>query len=137
MIIVMQSRLKAMEKEHEWILEERELFNRRGTDYDFEGMSRVELESELDTLRRDLASLQKQLNKKVMALLDKAKSEYATLIRKRNTVTDDRRKIERVIERLDAKTNGARQDLATSRSRIWHHLLDTSPGRSSATSTPI
>lgn len=45
----------------------------------------------------------KKINKKVMGMIEKAEGEYTELLRKRKVVENDKKKIETVIENLDAK----------------------------------
>lgn len=45
----------------------------------------------------------KKINKKVMGMIEKAEGEYTELLRKRKVVENDKKKIQEVIENLDAK----------------------------------
>jgi structural maintenance of chromosome 2 len=47
--------------------------------------------------------LEKRVNKKVMAMFEKAEDEYNALISKKNTIENDKSKITKVIEELDEK----------------------------------
>ncbi|XP_058106718.1 structural maintenance of chromosomes protein 2-2-like [Magnolia sinica] len=48
-------------------------------------------------------SLEKRVNKKVMAMFEKAEDEYNDLLSKKNIIENDKPKIKKVIEELDEK----------------------------------
>ncbi|KAM7472392.1 hypothetical protein LguiA_010575 [Lonicera macranthoides] len=55
------------------------------------------------THRKLILSLEKRVNKKVMAMFEKAEDEYNDLISKKNIIENDKSKIKMVIEELDEK----------------------------------
>ncbi|VVB17708.1 unnamed protein product [Arabis nemorensis] len=93
---------KLVEK-HTWIASEKQLFGKGGTYY----VAREKLEK----LQSDQSSLEKRVNKKVMAMFEKAEDEYNALISNKITIEDktesyyanDKFKIKKVIEELDEK----------------------------------
>ncbi|MBA0794578.1 hypothetical protein Gohar_018893, partial [Gossypium harknessii] len=93
---------KLIEK-HAWIATERQLFGRSGTDYDFASRDPHKAREELDKLQTEQSSLEKRVNKKVMAMFEKAEDEYIDLMSKKNTVENDKSKIKKTIEELDEK----------------------------------
>lgn len=93
---------KLIEK-HAWIATERQLFGRSGTDYDFASRDPHKAREELDKLQTEQSSLEKRVNKKVMAMFEKAEDEYNDLMSKKNTVENDKSKIKKTIEELDEK----------------------------------
>ncbi|WZZ00461.1 hypothetical protein YC2023_072789 [Brassica napus] len=93
---------KLVEK-HTWIASEKQLFGKGGTDYDFESCNPYVAREKLDKLQSDQSSLEKRVNKKVMAMFEKAEDEYNALISKKNTIENDKSKITKVIEELDEK----------------------------------
>ncbi|MBA0851713.1 hypothetical protein Goshw_024691 [Gossypium schwendimanii] len=93
---------KLIEK-HAWIGTERQLFGRSGTDYDFASRDPHKAREELDKLQTEQSSLEKRVNKKVMAMFEKAEDEYNDLMSKKNTVENDKSKIKKTIEELDEK----------------------------------
>ncbi|KAK8652071.1 hypothetical protein V6N13_061095 [Hibiscus sabdariffa] len=93
---------KLIEK-HAWIATERQLFGRGGTDYDFASRDPHKAREELEKLQTEQSGLEKRVNKKVMAMFEKAEDEYNDLMSKKNTVENDKSKIKKTIEELDEK----------------------------------
>ncbi|KAI3993728.1 hypothetical protein MKX01_002741 [Papaver californicum] len=93
---------KLLEK-HSWIAAEKQLFGKSGTDYDFSSCNPHKSMEELEKLQADQSSLEKRVNKKVMAMFEKAEDEYNDLISKKNIIENDKSKIKMVIEELDEK----------------------------------
>ncbi|KAF6164612.1 hypothetical protein GIB67_032840, partial [Kingdonia uniflora] len=93
---------KLLEK-HSWIGAEKQLFGRSGTDYDFSSRDPHKAREELEKLQSEQSSLEKRVNKKVMAMFEKAEDEYNDLISKKNIIENDKSKIRMVIEELDEK----------------------------------
>nr|AAG27593.2 SMC2-like condensin [Arabidopsis thaliana]AAK58634.1 SMC2-like condensin [Arabidopsis thaliana] len=93
---------KLVEK-HTWIASEKQLFGKGGTDYDFESCDPYVARVKLEKLQSDQSGLEKRVNKKVMAMFEKAEDEYNALISKKNTIENDKSKITKVIEELDEK----------------------------------
>ena len=125
--------LSTMTSKHPWIETEKEAFGVPGGDYDFEESNPAEMGKVLQELQTEQASLvrllyfrmlptihsqteylilivppirhmqAKKINKKVMGMIEKAEGEYTELLRKRKVVENDKKKIQTVIENLDAK----------------------------------
>ncbi|XP_061980307.1 structural maintenance of chromosomes protein 2-1-like isoform X1 [Populus nigra] len=93
---------KLIEK-HAWIASEKQLFGRSGTDYDFLSLNPSKAKEELDKLQAEQSGLEKRVNKKVMAMFEKAEDEYNDLMSKKNIIENDKSKINKVIEELDEK----------------------------------
>lgn len=93
---------KLIEK-HSWIASEKQLFGRSGSDYDFTSRDTRKAREELERLQGEQSSLEKRVNKKVMAMFEKAEDEYNDLISKKNIIENDKAKIKKVIEELDEK----------------------------------
>ncbi|KAK9292222.1 hypothetical protein L1049_020184 [Liquidambar formosana] len=93
---------KLIEK-HAWIASEKQLFGRNGTDYDFASRDPFKAREELEKLQAEQSGLEKRVNKKVMAMFEKAEDEYNGLISKKNIIENDKSKIKMVIEELDEK----------------------------------
>ncbi|XP_065871477.1 structural maintenance of chromosomes protein 2-1 [Euphorbia lathyris] len=93
---------KLLEK-HAWIATEKQLFGRGGTDYDFMSRDPLKAREELEKLQADQSGLEKRVNKKVMAMFEKAEDEYNDLMSKKNIIENDKSKIKKVIEELDEK----------------------------------
>lgn len=93
---------KLIEK-HAWITSERQLFGRSGTDYDFASRDPHKAKKDFEKLQADQSGLEKRVNKKVIAMFEKAEDEYNDLISKKNIIENDKSKIKMVIEELDEK----------------------------------
>ncbi|XP_011018333.1 PREDICTED: structural maintenance of chromosomes protein 2-1-like [Populus euphratica] len=93
---------KLIEK-HAWIASEKQLFGRSGTDYEFMSRDPTKAREELERLRAEQSGLEKRVNKKVMAMFEKAEDEYNDLMSKKNIIENDKSKIKKVIEELDEK----------------------------------
>ncbi|XP_071732712.1 structural maintenance of chromosomes protein 2-1-like [Rutidosis leptorrhynchoides] len=93
---------KLLEK-HGWITSEKQLFGRSGSDYDFASRDPRKAQHQFETLQAEQAGLEKRVNKKVMAMFEKAEDEYSDLISKKNIIENDKSKIQLVIEELDEK----------------------------------
>jgi len=93
---------KLLEK-YSWIVTEKQLFGKSGTDYDFHSCEPHKAREELENLQAQQSSLEKRVNKKVMAMFEKAEDEYNDLMSKKNIIENDKAKIKNVIEELDEK----------------------------------
>ncbi|XP_058205713.1 structural maintenance of chromosomes protein 2-1-like [Rhododendron vialii] len=93
---------KLIEK-HAWITSEKQLFGRSGTDYDFASRDPRKAKEDFEKLQADQSGLEKRVNKKVIAMFEKAEDEYNDLISKKNIIENDKSKIKMVIEELDEK----------------------------------
>ena len=99
--------LQNLQKEHQWIAGESALFGQPGSDYDFKRRSPAQAQRELAECEEAQATLGKRVNKKVIAMFDKAEAEFKELQEKRRIVLADRAKIEKVIAELDEKKREA------------------------------
>ncbi|BAT89215.1 hypothetical protein VIGAN_06011100 [Vigna angularis var. angularis] len=93
---------KLIEK-HAWIASEKQLFGRSGTDYDFSSCDPSKSREQLEKLQAEQSGLEKRVNKKVMAMFEKAEDEYNDLMSKKYIIENDKSKIKKVIEELDEK----------------------------------
>ncbi|GMY07815.1 structural maintenance of chromosomes protein 2-1-like [Fagus crenata] len=93
---------KLIEK-HAWIAAEKQLFGRSGTDYDFTARDPIKAREELERLQAEQSGLEKRVNKKVMAMFEKAEDEFNDLMSKKNIMENDKSKIKKLIEELDEK----------------------------------
>jgi len=97
------SAVATMERQHGWITKEKEFFGKPGTDFDFENNNYGSTKKRLETIKEEQKHLGKSINKKAMSMFDRAEVEYKDLIEKRDTVLNDKAKIEKVIKDLDLK----------------------------------
>lgn len=93
--------LSHMEKEHEWIADEKESFGRPNTLYDFKGQNIAECKSSLRNLTERFQGMKKKINPKVMNMIDSVEKKEASLKNMMRTVIRDKRKIEETITSLD------------------------------------
>jgi structural maintenance of chromosome 2 len=93
----------SMEKQHAWITKEKDFFGKPGTDFDFENNNYGANKKRLETIKEEQKHLSKSINKKAMSMFDRAEVEYKDLVEKRDTVLNDKAKIEKVIKDLDLK----------------------------------
>merc|ERR1712137_851676 len=98
-----QAALARMEKAHSWIEREKAYFGKAGTDFDFEAVSYQETKARLDELTMQQKTLSKSINKKAMAMFEKAEQEYDDVLKKRDIILNDKKKIEEVISDLDQR----------------------------------
>ncbi|KAM0926091.1 hypothetical protein ACQ4PT_003913 [Festuca glaucescens] len=97
------SRVDKLMEKYTWIATEKQLLGRSGTDYDFASCEPHKAREELENLQAQQSGLEKRVNKKVMAMFEKAEDEYNDLISKKNIIENDKAKINKVIEELDEK----------------------------------
>jgi structural maintenance of chromosome 2 len=99
-----KTRLCELEKEHQWATKhERQLFGKADSEYDFKKRDCNKAKKQLQDAEEQQKQLGKRVNKKVIAMFDKAESEFKQLQEKRRIVLNDRSKIEKVINELDEK----------------------------------
>lgn len=91
----------SMEKEHDWIAEERDSFSRPNTPYDFKGQNIAECKSTLRNLTERFQGMKKKINPKVMNMIDNVEKKEVALKNMMRTVIRDKRKIEETISSLD------------------------------------
>lgn len=96
-----QGQLTILEKDHDWVLEERELFGRSGTAYDFKNVNLNESKSRLKTVTERFQGMKKKINPKVMNMIDSVEKKEQSLKNMMRTVVRDKRKIEETIDSLD------------------------------------
>merc|ERR550537_1038078 len=92
-----------MEQEFPWIEKDRAHFGKPGTDFDFEANNYPESKERFTKLTNQQSRLSKSINKKAMAMFEKAEQEYKDLLEKREIIMNDKKKIEHVIKDLDKK----------------------------------
>lgn len=98
---------EALLKANPWLESERSLFGKPGTEYDFEAEDPEEALDQLEAAQEKLKSLGKNVNRKVMAMFDKAESEYRDLSEKKAILLNDKAKIMGAITELDEKKKKA------------------------------
>ncbi|KAF9881810.1 putative RecF/RecN/SMC N terminal domain-containing protein [Colletotrichum karsti] len=94
-------RVAAMEKEHEWIADEKDNFGRTGTPYDFKGQNIAECKATLRNLTDRFQGMKKKINPKVMNMIESVEKKEVSLKHMMKTVIRDKKKIEETIISLD------------------------------------
>ena len=90
-----------LEKEHEWIADNKDQFGKPGTAYDFQGKNLSECRATLKNVTEQFQGMKKKINPKVMPMIDSVEKKEASLKNMLRTVVRDKRKIEETICTLD------------------------------------
>lgn len=99
-----------MEREHEWIADEKDKFGRSGTPYDFRDHNITECKSTLRNLTDRFQGMKKKINPKVMNMIDSVEKKEVGLKHMMKTVIRDKKKIEETIISLDDYKKKALQE---------------------------
>jgi structural maintenance of chromosome 2 len=99
-----------LEKEFDWISDEKDNFGRSGTPYDFKNHNIGECKSTLHNLTERFQGMKKKINPKVMNMIDSVEKKEVTLKQMIKTVIRDKRKIEETIVSLDDYKKKALQE---------------------------
>ncbi|KAJ4523052.1 Structural maintenance of chromosomes protein 2 [Exophiala dermatitidis] len=91
----------ALEKEHDWIEDNKDQFGRAGTPYDFQGKNLAESRATLKNVTERFQGMKKKMNPKVMPMIDSVEKKEASLKHMLRTVVRDKKKIEETISTLD------------------------------------
>jgi len=91
----------SLQKEYDWIEDEKRSFGKAGTLYDFAGQNMSECKSSLATLTERFQGMKKKINPKVMNMIDNVEKKEVALKNMMKTVIRDKTKIEETIESLD------------------------------------
>ncbi|KAH8804996.1 hypothetical protein F5884DRAFT_822869 [Xylogone sp. PMI_703] len=119
--------VSSMEKEYDWILDEKDNFGRPGTPYDFKSQNIAECKSSLRNLTERSQSMKKKVNPKVMNMIDSVEKKEVSLKNMMKTVIRDKKKIEETIVSLDEYKKKALQEtwekVTTDFGQIFAELL--------------
>eukprot|EP01138_Halocafeteria_seosinensis_P008016 gb/GECG01008191.1/.p1 GENE.gb/GECG01008191.1/~~gb/GECG01008191.1/.p1 ORF type:complete len:1233 (+),score=321.40 gb/GECG01008191.1/:1-3699(+) len=102
-----RKKVQQLEQKHEWIANDKKYFGKPASDYDFDAIDPKEASKKLKKLEREQEQLGKQVNKKVLGMIETAEQEYKDLMNKRKIIENDKAKIEKVIDELDEKKKEA------------------------------
>ena len=91
----------ALEKEHDWIVDNKDQFGKAGTAYDFHGKNLSESRASLKNVTERFQGMKKKVNPKVMPMIDSVEKKEASLKNMMKTVIRDKKKIEETIATLD------------------------------------
>ncbi|KZV87780.1 condensin complex subunit SMC2 [Exidia glandulosa HHB12029] len=91
----------ALEKQNPWISEEKKLFGKQGSAYDFEQVNIQQSKEKAKELEEQQKGMKKKINPKVLNMIDSVEKKEAALKKMMATVLRDKDKIEETIEELD------------------------------------
>eukprot|EP00124_Ichthyophonus_hoferi_P003689 Ihof_evm2s336 gene=Ihof_evmTU2s336 len=92
-----------MYEKHRWIADEEQYFGQEGSTYDFTLKDPMQAKTLLGRLKEENNRREKNINMQAMAQSDKKKAESDDLVKKKNTVDNDKEKILSSIAELDKK----------------------------------
>ncbi|GAA5805506.1 hypothetical protein EDC94DRAFT_603518 [Helicostylum pulchrum] len=90
-----------MEKRYDWISDEKQFFGEPGSAYDHQNMNLTDAKTELSRLVRKHDSMRKQINVRVMNMIDSNEKKEKALKEMLATVQKDKKKIEETIRTLE------------------------------------
>lgn len=93
--------VKDMEREHDFIASDSELFGRPGSVYDFNAVNIKDARTTRGTLKDRFQNMKNKINPKVMAMIDRVEKKEANLKKNMSTVVKDKAKIEETIVKLN------------------------------------
>jgi len=97
--------IENLEHKFPWIETDKSLFGKEGTDYDFKANDPSEASLSLTKIQEELSKLSRSINKKVMAMLEKAEQDFEDLIKKKTRVEDDKKINHFILSRIGTKKN--------------------------------
>jgi structural maintenance of chromosome 2 len=128
----------ALEKEHDWIADNRDQFGKAGTPYDFQGRNLSESRATLKNVTERFQGMKKKINPKVMPMIDSVEKKEASLKNMLRTVVRDKKKIEETISTLDEYKKEALLKTWTKVTEDFGNIFsDLLPGNNTAKLVPI
>merc|ERR1712129_264920 len=88
-------------------------------EYDLNSANYAEIASKSQALKEQQSALNNKINHKVMSMFERAENEYRDLIKKRENIRNDKKKIESVIRELDKKKETT---LETTHAKVNEHF---------------
>ncbi|KAJ7638237.1 condensin complex subunit SMC2 [Roridomyces roridus] len=90
-----------LEKEHDWIAQDKDQFGQAGGHYDFTTNDILGLKARVEELSNKHKGMKKSINPKVLAMIDNVEKRETSLKKMLSTVLKDKEKIEETIAELD------------------------------------
>ncbi|CDH59686.1 condensin subunit [Lichtheimia corymbifera JMRC:FSU:9682] len=90
-----------LEREHEWIADQKQFFGQAGSSFDFASMNVTEARKTVQQLRSKHDSMRKKINVRVMSMIDNVEKKEGALKTMMETVQNDKKMIEDTIKSLD------------------------------------
>ncbi len=94
-------KIETLVRTNEWMNDERDMFGKENTIYDFKKQNMKELNHRLNEIKTRKEKLSKQVDIRAMGMLAKKEEEYEELNKKRLIVLNDRSTLESTIEDLE------------------------------------
>ncbi|GBC02978.1 hypothetical protein RclHR1_04910011 [Rhizophagus clarus] len=99
-VVAAQQSVLRMENEHDWIVNQRQHFGKPNTPFDFKNQNPNECKKMLRQLELNRDKLRKEINDKVMNMIDSVEKKEASLKQDLNTLERDKKKIEETLVSL-------------------------------------
>ncbi|CAO3620284.1 unnamed protein product [Mucor fragilis] len=93
--------VRDLEAQNEWIADEKQLFGQPGSAYDYNNTSLADVRKQLQQLSSNHEKMRKQINVRVMNMIDNVEKKEASLKEMLSTVQKDKQKIEDTIVTLE------------------------------------
>ncbi|KAF5124390.1 hypothetical protein DV452_000230 [Geotrichum candidum] len=93
--------IKKLENDNEWVEQEKELFGKPNTPYNFHGVDIAAYRDEHNRLVHRMQGIKKTVNTKVMNMIENVEKKEASLKTMIRTIEKDKKKIEETIVSLD------------------------------------
>ncbi|KAJ3123651.1 Structural maintenance of chromosomes protein 2 [Nowakowskiella sp. JEL0407] len=124
--------IERLEREHEWIHNQKQYFGKADTIYDFRKVNVGESRKALMQMKEHKEKLDTKVDREVMGTIDKYEKKEKELKTMFNTVKKDKRKIEDTMESLDGFKRDALKktfdEVNTEFGQIFSDLLPVNPG---------
>ncbi|KAG0191422.1 Structural maintenance of chromosomes protein 2 [Apophysomyces sp. BC1034] len=98
---ISQQRVDDLEREYEWIADQKQLFGQANTPYDYRNVSISDTKKTLQQLVIKHDAMRKKINVRVMNMIDNVEKKEVSLKQMLTTVHKDKQKIEATIQSLD------------------------------------
>lgn len=97
------NKIRALEKDYTWIIEDKDHFGARNTRYDYTKEDPKTVGQKLGKLKEKHDHLSRNINQEAMVLLAREEEHYDKIIERRGKVQNDRKKIFDSIKSMDTK----------------------------------
>lgn len=118
-------RVSELQKNYDWIQQEEQFFGQKNGIYDFNETDPQEAGKRIGKLQEMKDKLGKNINTKAMNLLTKTEEQYNDLMKKRQQVEDDKKKILEVIRELGEKKKEALKQAWVQVNRDFSSIFST------------
>ncbi|KAL9621317.1 MAG: hypothetical protein Q9160_004208 [Pyrenula sp. 1 TL-2023] len=136
--VTAQTLVVSLEKEHDWIVDEKDSFGKAGTVYDFAGKNLAESRASLKNVTERFQGMKRKINPKVMNMIDSVEKKEVSLKNMMRTVIKDKKKIEETIVTLDEYKKEALLKTWRQVNRDFGNIFsDLLPGSNTARLDPV